>query len=77
MAYIANFVCIKCGKPKQEAAASGTYPNVCASCNSEEKNKKEREWKAGREGLTIEERIKDLEHFMYHHGEHYKGPLQF
>jgi len=43
----------------------------------EAEDRQEREWKAGREGLTLEERIRALEHFMYHHGEHYEGPITF
>jgi hypothetical protein len=74
MAFITEIFCHTCQKSKQEVVSGGQYPAECANCAHERKTRKEREWKAAREGLTIEERIRDLEHFMYHHGKHYEGP---
>ena len=77
MAWITSMYCHSCNQEKQITLASGeTYPSKCHECRREEADKKEREWKAGREGLTIEERLRDLENFYYHHGSHYK-PIRF
>ena len=78
MARLDWITCRACGKHKQVVCSSSDpYPHTCGECISEATDRKEREWKASREGLTIEERIRDLEYFMYHHGEHYKGPVVF
>lgn len=77
MAFITNIYCHQCHQNKQEVADSeNPYPNICGSCRAENATRAERQWKAGREGLTLEERIRDLEDFMYHHGTHYK-PVRF
>ena len=68
MAVLTMINCKTCGKSKQESvAASDYFRNECSECRANERNREEREWKAGREGLTIEERIRDIENFMYHH----------
>lgn len=77
MAILTTITCSVCGETKQEARSASDYSRECAECKSAAKDKAEREWKAGREGLTLEERIRELEHFMYHHGTHYKGPVVF
>lgn len=77
MAILVNIRCTTCGELKQEARSGSDYSNECYECKAKARNKKEREWKAGREGLTLEERIRDIENFMYHHGTHYTGPAIF
>lgn len=76
MAIVVMVNCPTCGKASQEARASNDYSLECAKCKNEKATKAEREWKSGREGLTIEERLRELEHFMYHHGSHYR-PITF
>ena len=77
MAMMREIFCPVCNETKREARATGDYSLECRECKIEAARKKEREWKAGREGLTVEERLRDIEHFMYHHGTHYKGPMTF
>jgi hypothetical protein len=77
MAILRRITCLNCGETKEECRSSSDYSVLCQTCKRDEKDKKEREWKAGREGLTLEERIRDIEHFMYHHGTHYTGPAIF
>lgn len=77
MAYIATIHCHTCGETKREARRSSDYSNVCYDCQAKASSKAEREWKAGREGLTLEERIRDLENFMYHHGSHDFSPTLY
>lgn len=72
MAILKTIHCSICNKTVQESRAANDYSNECYKCKIEKADKDERIWKASREGLSIEERIKDLEHFMYHHGTHYK-----
>ena len=75
MAFITTVYCHTCHESKREVLDRDN-PHQCGACASAEKSKAEREWKAGREGLSLEERIRELENFMYHHGSHYK-PLVF
>ena len=75
MAFITEIYCHTCHESKREVLDRDN-PNQCGACASLKKSKAEREWKAGREGLSLEERIRELENFMYHHGSHYK-PLVF
>lgn len=78
MARITWITCHKCGEHKSEVSSSSNpYPKICNECLSNEADRLEREWKAVRECLTVEERLCDLETFMYHHGQHYKGPAVF
>jgi hypothetical protein len=77
MAILTTITCIICGETKQETRSSSDYSKECTECKRSALDRAEREWKAGREGLTLEERIRDLENFMYHHGTHYKGPTVF
>lgn len=77
MAVITTVMCVVCGQTKRECRNAGDYSNICGECEGLERTKKEREWIAGREGLTIEERLRALESFMYNHGEHYRGPMRF
>lgn len=70
MARLWTFNCIRCGETKQEARANSDCSRECYQCKNEIKDKSEREWRAGREDLTIEERLRDLETFMYNHGSH-------
>lgn len=79
MAILKTIHCITCGQTKQEARSISDYSDRCYQCMGEEKNRKEREWKSGREGLTIEERLRDLENFMYHHSkqDHSSAPMIF
>lgn len=77
MAILTTITCSICGETKQEARSNSDYSRECAGCKAAVKDRTEREWKASREGLTLEERIRDIENFMYHHGTHYKGPTLF
>ena len=66
MAFITTIYCHTCGQSKQEVA-SNEYPSTCGECISKANTKQHREWIAGREGLTIEERIREIEEWMYQH----------
>ena len=80
MAFITDFVCVACGARKSEAVSSGGItPRICQACCYIERDREKREWFTGREGLTIEERIRDIENFIYEHRntKHYKEPIRF
>ena len=79
MAVITQIHCTICGQNKQECRSASDYSSECQECKSAAKTKAERTWKAGREGLTLEERIRDIENFIYHHSrqKHYEGPIVF
>ena len=80
MAVLTTIDCKTCGKQKRESVADSDYfRNQCSECTASEKSREERKWKAGREGLTIKERIRDIENFMYHHSKknHSHKPVVF
>jgi len=66
MAFITTIHCYQCGETKREVMDSNN-PHVCGQCVSENNEKEHRVWVAGREGLTMEERVRDIEEWMYHH----------
>ena len=77
MAILQNFVCKKCMKQTQEAHPGNWHENICCGCKTKEENKKELMWKMEKETLSIEDRIREIEDFIYHHGTHYRGPVTF
>ena len=79
MAIVKSFTCNVCGKYKEEAMPNDVYRNTCSMCLADKESKEYREFKAGREGLTVNERLRELEDFMYYHRKmnHYRGPIRF
>ena len=77
MAFITSIYCHTCKETKTESLGSGQTKMECSSCENLRKAKDEREWKAGKQGLTVEERLAEIEHFIYHHSAHYKGQQLF
>jgi hypothetical protein len=64
MAYIGQFTCTKCEKPKHEVV-SRSQPNVCAECRGKEASRAKRVHLAGLTGLTPEERLAKIEEQLY------------
>lgn len=72
MAYIETFICRTCLKNVQGAIGSGqTTPTQCHSCKSKESDDKRAQFLKGLEALTIEERLKKVEAWIYD----YKVPI--
>ena len=71
MAFLTTISCIVCGKSKHEVVSTYDYlGSTCSECRSKINSNKESIWKTNREELSLEERVRDLENFMYHHKEH-------
>ena len=68
MAFVTTIYCHTCKESKREVLDRNN-PYECGACAQIKLSAKEREWKAGREGLTIEERLRYIENFIYHHKE--------
>jgi hypothetical protein len=79
MAILKRFTCKCCNKFIEEARPSSDYSGICYSCEKDNRNKEERDWKAVRSVMPMEERIRDIENFMYHHSrqQHYAPPTVF
>ena len=77
MAIMTTIYCSICKQHVQECRVNNDYSSECSSCKRHARDRKEREWRTAREGLTLEERLRDLEAFMYHHGTHYNGPERY
>jgi hypothetical protein len=66
MAYLTYIRCKKCGKNSQVAVNSRMLtPDLCYECTEKEEGKKRREYFFGLDGLTIEERLRKIEEWIY------------
>lgn len=74
MAIMTTMTCLFCGETKQVLRSVSDYSRECPDCKQKARDAAEKQWKSEREQLSIEQRIRDIEHFMYHHGKHYNGP---
>ena len=75
MALVTTIFCRECGRKRQVTLPCGTsVTEICNECSLKAKDKARREWLAGREGLLLEERIREIEEFMYDHQQvnHYR-----
>lgn len=71
MAIILEFVCRVCNQPKESAVASGSpTPTICNECKKFENDQKRREHFHGLDGLTIEERLRKIEKWIYDYKPH-------
>ena len=77
MAVVVNGLCIECDKPFTTTIDSGQpIPLVCPKCLALEEEKSRRLYFGGLDGLTIEERLRKIEEWIYDH-KPYRGPVQF
>lgn len=65
MAILRSFTCVECGDSKREAMASSDRSSTCHACKKKLSDKARREFLAGREGLTVEERLAWIEAWIY------------
>ena len=66
MAIITEYICTQCGEHEEAAIASGApIPSLCYKCQEQENDRKRREYFHGLDGLTIEERIRRIEEWIY------------
>jgi len=66
MALVVEFVCSKCNKHSQMAIGCGSpTPTVCNSCNRIQSERLRRQYFSGLDGLTIEERLRNIEEWIY------------
>ena len=77
MAILKTFHCKICMKEIQESRPSCWYDNICYDCEGKKRDKTELLWKMNKETLSVEDRLREIEDFIYHHGKHYKGPTIF
>ncbi len=68
MAYVISIYCRGCNTSKQVTVGSGNpLPDLCHKCAKEKADEAEREHFHGLDGLTIEERIRRVEKWIYNH----------
>jgi len=66
MAIVLDFTCKVCGRNDQTAVGSGRpAPTICNACQKLEDDCKRREHFHGLDGLTLEERIRRIEEWIY------------
>jgi hypothetical protein len=72
MAVITTMFCKICKEVKQTTVGSGqSIPMICCSCAEKEADEKRRLHFSGLDGLTIEERLRKVEEWIYN----YKRPI--
>lgn len=70
MALIASFTCNVCNKERSECIGAGAPPRtVCSGCLKLESDRKRREHFYGLDGLTVEERMRNIEKWIYDYKE--------
>ena len=68
MALLVGGICNKCKKPFEDLIGSGeATPNICPTCKNDEKMKKDKEYFDELDNLTVKERIRRLEEWIYNH----------
>ena len=78
MAVVVYCVCLKCGKCWRKAVGSGRpAPTICPECDKKEKDQKRREHFHGLDGLSLEERIRKIEEWIYDYRPSKTGPMIF
>ncbi len=71
MAIMKTIHCSECGETKQEVRPVDDCSSICKKCKIEIKLRKRTQHFKGLEGLTVEERIKKIEEWIYD----YKPPV--
>lgn len=72
MALVVNFTCTVCKKGRSEAIGAGRpTPTVCGGCQKLANDCARREHFHGLDGLTVEERLRKIERWIYD----YKPPV--
>jgi hypothetical protein len=76
MAYITDWTCTKCKKSQHSSVPKN---RVCHDCKTKEEDRKRREYFGSLDALTIEERIRNIEEYIYEHKNSYHPgrPLRF
>jgi hypothetical protein len=65
MAVIHHITCSVCGKAKDVSASASSYPNTCNECQKKQDDIKRQTWLLERSRLSIEERIRKIEEWIY------------
>ena len=76
MAYLVYGKCKKCGEEFRtmiNSSGESSNPSLCDNCKREESDIKRREYFYGLDGLTIEERLRRVEEWIYNY-KPYKEP---
>ena len=68
MALLVGGICSRCKKLFECLIRSDeTTPNICPTCKNDEKMKKDKEYFDELDNLTVKERIRRLEEWIYNH----------
>jgi hypothetical protein len=65
MALIYHIICSVCGKAKDVLASANSYLNICNECQKKQDDIKRQAWLFERSRLSIEERIRKIEEWIY------------
>lgn len=65
MAVMRRVNCLTCGESKMESRGSADYSNTCRECENKIGSKKRRKFLASKAALTMEERVAQIEAWIY------------
>jgi hypothetical protein len=78
MAVITSCTCHTCGKSWRGAVGSGCPPHTeCSECKTKRQDIARREHFGGLDGLSIEERLRRVEEWIYNYKPPRSGPSVF
>ncbi len=73
MALAHQIICNECGERKLVASSSFIPPEICNDCRREYEAKKKEAHLQGLQALPIEERIREIEKWIYDHSRAHPG----
>ena len=78
MAYNVTITCIRCKKNKNVIVSSGSgAPLVCGDCTKKEREELRDKYFAGLDKLSMEERVRRIEEWIYDYKPTYVPPPRF
>lgn len=78
MALVVDCICDKCGIRWRGATGSGRpAPRICGECSAKERDQKRREHFGALDALTLEERVRKIEEWIYAYRPPSTEPMRF
>ena len=77
MAYSTTITCTKCLKLKTIIVSSGDFTTVCGECKAAEEQEKRDKYFAELDKLTLEERVRRIEEWIYDYQPQYVPPPRY
>lgn len=77
MAYLTTITCLECGENKTVAVSAGEFVTHCGECRDKEEQLRRVNYFAELDKLTLEERVRKIEEWIYEYKPTYVPPPRF